>query len=53
MKAILLNGTQVEFDGASVQEISASIFDDVICIVLFDGTVYEAQKLETSKNIRR
>ncbi len=53
MKAVLLNGTEVDFDGANVQEVSVSIFDDVICVVLFDGTVYEASSLETTKSIRR
>ncbi len=53
MKAVLLNGTEVDFDGANVQEVSVSIFNDRICIVLLDGTVYHAKKLETTKSIRR
>ena len=53
MKAILLNGTSVEFDGANVKEVSVSIFNDLICITLFDGTIYKAQKLETTKRIRQ
>ena len=45
MKAVLKSGAVVELTGANIKEITVSITDDVICIVLYDGQVLLAKSL--------
>lgn len=45
MKAILENGTVMYLHGADIKEITVSIHDDLIVIVLYSGGVLLAKSL--------
>ncbi len=46
MKAILKNGSTRKLSGADIKEITVSIFDDTIIIVLHNGDVLLAKSLQ-------
>lgn len=49
MKAILKDGTTRQFSGAEIKDISVSILDDIIIIVLYGDEVLFAKSLHAKE----